>query len=156
MGQKIRLNETQLKRIIHESIKKVLSESFLSDRLRSLANEHGGIKATSDLVDLTKLTDDDLKKYVLATRDEFERNHPSSYGREGEDRYRIIYFKDGTLLYDRMAEKRASEYPWPELSDAEKDVSAKRRKRMDDKSLDGKDEYIPLNKDYRNKMGYRF
>ena len=156
MGRAIRLSEAQLKKIISESVKKVLSESFLSNRLRSLAKEHGGIKATSDYVDLEKLTDEDLKKYVLATRDEFERNHPSAYGREGEDRYRIIYFKDGTLLYDRMAEKRASEYPWTDLSDTEKDVSDKRRKRMDDKSLDGKDEYIPLSKDYRDKMGYRF
>ena len=156
MGQKVYLNEAQLKKIIAESVRRVLNESFSSNILRNIANEHGGIKATSDLVDLTKLTDEDLKKYVLATRDEFERNHPSSYGREGEDRYRIIYFKDGTLLYDRMAEKRASEYPWPELSDTEKDVSDKRRKRMNNKSLDGKDEYIPLNKDYRNKMGYRF
>ena len=157
MGQKIRLSENQLKKIIAESVRKALNESFSSNILRDLANEHGGIKATSDLVDLTKLTDEDLKKYRLAARKDFEREHQSSGdGVEGEGRYRLIYFKDGTLLYNKMAEKRASEYPWPDLSDSEQDVYKKRKNRRDNNSLDGHDEYIPLNKDYRSKMGYRF
>ena len=164
MGQKVRLNEAQLKKIIAESVKKALNETFASRILKRLANEHGGIKGTSEWVDLQELTDDDMRYYgFFDDRKEFERTH-SCLDRDKFNEYRIILFKDGSGLFDKRAEKGFRRGDWGDfslpddeehyssISSKELETLKKRKKRQNNRP---NDDYIPLNKKYREKMGYR-
>ena len=122
-----------------------LHESFNSRILKDMSVEHGGIKASSSLVDLENISDEDMMNYKLEDLGSFEqRFRPYSMTRDDEDRFRAIYFNDGTILYDKRGRNG---YATP--SEKEFNVYKKREKRMNNTP---NNDYEGITKDFRKKF----
>lgn len=81
----------KIKRIILESINKVLLESFNSKKLLKMAKEHGGINDDdSEAVNISYMTDDDVDNVVYRSYDEFDK-----YRKKGQEG---IAFNDGCVV----------------------------------------------------------
>ena len=87
----VKLNENTLKRIIVESVKKVLNESWGSKKLRALCKEHGKILVnhvpSGVLANLQEMTDEEL---VSAWK--------RAMGAEYNPNIQLIPFEDGFTL----------------------------------------------------------
>lgn len=86
----IRLTESDLHRIVKESVNRILNESFVSKKLEAIAKQHGGIETSgghawawvhNKRVPISQITDDMIADEAV-----------------NKDLNSGIYFKDGTVL----------------------------------------------------------
>lgn len=113
MKQIIRLTESDLHRVIKESVKKILHEkrSINSQQLYNIIQQHGGIKSNRGVFDLNNMTDDDI--IAVVDWNQIDDYLDNDYDLGVADEVDYIPLKDGKYIiakcrgarFDRIAKQ---------------------------------------------------
>lgn len=105
MKQTIRLTESDLHRLIKESVKRVLNEKFGSQKLAQFAQQHGGIngKFSSQYNDLSQISDEEFDQYIPVDQQRYEDDIQNGKIDTNNGQAQPLAFNDGTFLVKRSS-----------------------------------------------------